>query len=116
MNETLAQAFVRYVHEDLLQVKQPHFDIAFRLSEAKNFGYAEELGYANIYELSEAEFGFKRSSTVAYISVCENFMTGMHLLPRYDGYSFSQLVELLPMDDVDRRQIAPTMTVKQIRL
>lgn len=122
-NETLAQAFVRYVHEDLLQIKQPHFDIAFRLHEAKRLNYPEELGYKDIYELAEMEFGFKRSSTAAYIAVCEEFMKSdknfidyqMQVNHLWTAFSFSQLVELLPMDYYDRRNITPNMTIKQIR-
>ena len=121
-NETLAQAFLRSVHEDLAQIKQPHFDIAFRLHEAKQYKYSEDLGYKDIYELSETEFGVKRSSTAAYIAICEEFMS-VNGVPRYSKYvsapwnqfSFSQLVEMLPMDEYDRCKITPDMTVKQIR-
>ncbi len=117
MSESLAQAFLRYVHEDLAQVKQPHFDIAWRLSEAKRLGYAEQLGYKNIYELGEVEFGFKRSSTAAYIAVDEQFLSNRvgHVQERWRNYSFSQLVEMLPLDDYDRTLVQPDWTVKQIR-
>lgn len=119
MSETLAQSFVRYIHEDLRQIKQPHFDIAFRLAEAKKFGYAEELGYKDIYELSEIEFGFKRSSTAAYISVAETY--GIYTVNSSQApgawalFSFSQLVEMLPLSSYDRMCIRSDMTVKQIR-
>lgn len=115
METTLAQKFVQYVHEDLLQIKQPHFDIAFRLKEAKDLNYAEELGFANIYDLAEKEFGFKRSSCAAYIAVCENFMSGMQVKQRFENFSYSQLCEMLALDLYDRSLIKPTMTVRQIR-
>ena len=114
-NETLAQAFVRYVHEDLQQIKQPHFDIAFRLHEAKRLNYSIELGYKDIYELSETEFGFKRSSTANYIAVSENYMHGKFVNDYWQSFSYSQLVEMLPMQDYDRRQLRSDMTIKQIR-
>lgn len=112
---TLAESFVKYIHEDLLQIKHPHFDIAFRLAEAKRQGFAEELGYANIYDLSEKEFNFKRSSTAAYIAVADRFMNGNQLLAQYAKFSYSQLVEMLPLSDYDCGRIKPDMTVKQIR-
>ena len=116
MSETLAQSFVRYIHEDLLQIKQPHFDIAWRLLEAKQLNYPAELGYADIYELSEAEFGFKKSSTIAYIAIATEFMDRHNQVQDvWKPFSYSQLVEMLPLDDYDRRQIKPDMTVKQIR-
>lgn len=115
METTLAQQFVQYVHEDLLQIKQPHFDIAFRLKEAKDLNYAEELGFANIYDLAETEFGFKRSSCAAYIAVCENFMDGTHVKECFANFSYSQLCEMLSLSFYDRTLIKPTMTVRQIR-
>lgn len=114
---SFAQQFVKFVNEDLLQIKQPHFDIAWRLREAKERNFAEELGYKDIYELSEAEFGFKKSSTAAYISVATEFMsnTEMRLQGRYQSFGYSQLVEMLALDWYDRQKISPDMTVKQIR-
>lgn len=117
MSETLAQSFVRYIHEDLLQIKQPHFDIAWRLREAKQLNYPAELGYADIYELSEVEFGFKKSSTAAYIAIATEFMNygNMSVREGYKVFSYSQLVEMLPLGGYDRIRITPDMTVKQIR-
>lgn len=116
MSETLAQSFVRYIHEDLLQIKQPHFDIAWRLREAKQLNYPAELGYKDIYELSEIEFGFKKSSTAAYIAIASEFMNyQMQVRAEWKVFSYSQLVEMLSLDWYDRKQITPDMTVKQIR-
>lgn len=117
MSETLAQSFVRYINEDLLQIKQPHFDIAWRLREAKQLNYPQELGYADIYELSEIEFGFKKSSTAAYIAIATEFMnySDMSVRDSYQAFSYSQLVEMLPLSAYDRIRITPDMTVKQIR-
>ncbi len=114
---TLAQQFVQIINEDLLKIKQPHFDIAWRLREAKDRDYASELGYKDIYELSESEFGFKKSSTAAYIAIANEFMrmSDMDVQTEYKSFSYSQLVEMLSLDYYDRRQIKPDMTVKQIR-
>lgn len=116
MTETLAQSFVRFIHEDLRQIKQPHFDIAWRLREAKQLNYPAELGYADIYELSEVEFGFKKSSTIAYIAIAETYMDDhMKVKSAWQKFSYSQLVEMLALSAYDRTQIKEDMTVKQIR-
>lgn len=116
MSETLAQSFVRYIHEDLLQIKQPHFDIAWRLREAKQLNYPAELGYSDIYELSEVEFGFKKSSTAAYIAIATEFMnSSMVVKDEWKTFSYSQLVEMLSLGGYDRTRITSDMTVKQIR-
>lgn len=59
---SFAKDFLKYVHEDLLQIKAPHFDIAFRLHEAKQLGYAELLGYTDIYNLADKEFNLGKTS------------------------------------------------------
>lgn len=33
---------------------------------------------------------------------------------KYQGYSYSQLCEMLPLDDKQRSQVKPDMTIKQI--
>lgn len=116
-NFSLAQQFVKFINEDLQQIKQPHFDIAWRLREAKDRNFAVELGYKDIYELSEVEFGFKKSSTIAYIAIANEFMNHYDMSVRegYKAFSYSQLVEMLPLDGYDRIQIKSDMTVKQIR-
>lgn len=129
LRQILATDCVSAIHDDLLKVKHPHFDIAYRLADAKMSGYPELLGYQDIYELSEKEFGFQRSSTAAYIAVYDKYFgyyPGDCPRKRFLEYevlssskwlqfSFSQLVEMLPLDDYDRGLIKPEMTVKQIR-
>jgi len=129
LRQSLATDCVSAIHDDLLKVKHPHFDIAYRLADAKMSGYPELLGYKDVYELSEKEFGFQRSSTAAYIAVYDEYF-GFYPCdcPRkrfleYEvlssskwlQFSFSQLVEMLPLDDYDRGLIKPEMTIKQIR-
>jgi hypothetical protein len=112
----LAKDFIKHVNEDLAQIKQPHFDIAFRLYEAKEKGYPPLLGYSDIYALSEEEFGLKKTSTATYISVCFEFMFGLpYYSKQWEAFSFSQLVEMLPINSYERWNIKPEMTVKQIR-
>lgn len=119
---SFAKDFLKYVHEDLLQIKAPHFDIAFRLWEAKTRGYAELLGYTDIYDLADKEFGLGKTSVKNYISVAEAYMyepnmTGVvsRLYVKWEPYSFTQLVEMLSISAAERSLIKPEMTVKQIR-
>lgn len=110
-----AQNFVKSVNECIKQVKQPHFNIAYYLNQAKQLGHAETLGYKDIFELSEAEFGFKSTSTKNYIAVAYDFMQGDKLRDKYSEFSFTQLVEMLSIDYWERSLIKPAMTIKQIR-
>ncbi len=115
VNKEFALHFVQCVNEDLSQIKQPHFDIAFRLNEAKSLGYPEVLGYEDIYQLADCEFALGKTSVKNYIAVATAFMHGAFLLEQWESFSYTALVEMLPMDDYDRKQIKPDMTVKQIR-
>ena len=69
--ESYAQAFIRCMNEDLNDVKRSFIKIGFRLAEANEFKYYKELGYENIAELAEAEFGFKQSTTYEFMKVYE---------------------------------------------
>lgn len=111
-----AQTFLKRTREDLEDVGRSFFRICFRLYEAKQFNYPLMLGYSDIYELAENEFGFKRSSTASYIAICHRFMQGkMYLAEPWKEYSFSQLVEMLSIPYINRRELPPTCTIKQIR-
>lgn len=110
-----AQQFIKFVHEDLLQIKQPHFDIAFRLEEANFRFYYSVLGYKDIYELAEQEFSLGKTSTKNYIAVAKSYMAGKSVGSRWTHYSFTQLVEMLAIDVNQRQSIKPEWTIRQIR-
>lgn len=114
----LALDFVKYLKADLLNTTRPFFKIAFRLNEAKEFGYDKELGYEDIYELAQSEFGFKPTSTKNYIAVFQNYRDDNRswTLPDcWSDYTFTQLVEMLSITKAERRLISPKMTIKEIR-
>lgn len=95
--ETFAQSFIRYVNLELDEIKRNFVKIGFRLNEANKFEYYKELGYNNITELAEAEFGFKHSTTYALMKISNKFCAKndpMCLADKYKGFSYSQLLVL----------------------
>lgn len=111
-----AQSFLEQTRQDLQDAGKSFFKVCFRLYEAKNCNYPIALGYSDIYELAESEFGFKRSTTASYIAICHRFMYGqMFVAEGWKDYSFSQLVEMLPIKYINKAALPPTCTVKQIR-
>lgn len=110
-----AENMVRYIFEDLEDIKHKFVDIAFRLVEAKRLKYYEELGYESLIELAFDVFGFERSTTYNYINLYYAYCDGMHLLPEYEPYSQTQLVEMLPMCESARKLVRPSDTVAKIR-
>lgn len=98
-----AESFIKFVKFDLENINKQFFDIGFRLWEARNLKYYEELGYESIEELSEKEFDFKRSSTYNFIKVFTTFAFYDRCYhnwidERFKDYSYSQLVELTKID------------------
>ena len=77
-------------------------------------GVLEACGYSDVYDYSWKVFGFKRTSTKNFIAVAEKFAKNGSLLQKYDGYNFTQLVELLPVSE-DIASYKPEMTVAEIR-
>lgn len=119
--ESYAQAFIRNMHEDLNDVKRSFIKIGFRLVEANENKYYKELGYENLVELAEAEFGFKSSTTYEFMKVYElahdeNYRMG--IAAEYDKYSYSQLLALTYLKRSARNAkflVKPTDSVRNIK-
>lgn len=78
--------------------------------------YTVKWEYGNIADYAEGVLGLKRSTAFNLMKVCREYCGGSSILnSRWEGYSYSQLVEMLPLSDEERRKITPEMTVKAIR-
>lgn len=101
--------------------------IGFLLAECESCETYKEWGYSSIHEYAFDQFGFKKSSTYNFINVCKAFSSNsstdkkcslpfsMNMKDNYKDFNYSQLVEMLSMNDKQRSQVTPDMTVKQIR-
>lgn len=96
--------------------------IGFLLAECDYYETYKEWGYSSIHEYASDQLGFKKSSTYNFINVCKVFCNPTEALPfsyfmkdPYSNFNYSQLVEMLSMNDKQRSQVTPDMSVKQIR-
>lgn len=102
--------------------------IGFLLAECDYFETYKEWGYSSIHEYASEQLGFKKSSTYNFINVCKTFSSNfsnngigcslpfsMIMKDTYAEFNYSQLVEMLSMNDKQRSLVTPDMTVKQIR-
>lgn len=92
--------------------------IGYELSNLqKNPHVLTDCGYPDVYSYGEKVFGFKSTSVKNFISVFDRYSLKGNSYPalasKYKDYSFTQLVELLPVDDVSNYK--PEMTVVEIR-
>lgn len=118
----LAVASFNYVKQDIADVKKRYMSLGFHLHEMEMRRYHEELGYDNFYECIEKNFHMDKSAVSRVIAVWKEFCSKddadsrkMWIDDRYEKYSYSQLVEMLPLKEQERRRVTSDMTVSQIR-
>lgn len=91
-----ANDFLKVVNDAIDDIKHRSYFIGFRLDEANRCKYYEALGYANIEELAEAEFGFKRSTTYGLMQAFNyaKSETPLYIENKFRGYSYTALLEM----------------------
>ncbi len=91
-----ATGFLKAVNDAIDDIKHRSYFIGFRLDEANRCKYYEALGYANIEELAEAEFGFKRSTTYGLMQAFNyaKSETPLYIADKFRGYSYTALLEM----------------------
>ena len=121
--EELAIASFGYIEEDVRNIKKGYISLGFHLNEMWQSCYYEELGYEDFYECVEKNFGLDKSAVSRCISVWKEFAAydensysrKMWVDERYANYSYSQLAEMLPLKQEERRRVTPDMSVREIR-
>ena len=120
MSLSFAKDFIKYTNLEINDIHRKAFKIGFRLNEANEFEYYKPLGYKDIYELAEHEFGFKSTTTKNLMEVnrvysdhlMSTISSGTHVRkysmeidPRYKDYTQTQLVEMLPLSERERAHV-----------
>jgi hypothetical protein len=74
------------------------------------------LGYDNVYDLIKEQYGYSKSTVNNYIGVANRFGERFSVIkPEYKDYDFSQLVEMLALDNKQLPKVSPDMTCAEIR-
>lgn len=126
----LALASVKYMYTDLTDIRKYYIRLGFHLDEFdRNNGYLD-FGFATLEEFCEVNLGLDKSAVSRCINVFREFNAGndviyragvkssgcaMDLSNSWKDYSYTQLVEMLPLSPDDRERILPSMSCKQIR-
>lgn len=133
MSLSFAKDFIKYTNLEINDIARKYFKIGFRLNEANEFEYYKLLGYKDIYELAEKEFGFKSTTTKNLMEVnrvysdhlmsvnklasstthCRKY--SMEIDPRYKDYTQTQLVEMLPLSDKERANVPTDFKTPDLR-
>lgn len=126
----LALASVKYMYTDLTDIRKYYIRLGFHLDEFdRNNGYLD-FGFATLEEFCEVNLGLDKSAVSRCINVFREFSAcndrvfignyesygcAMNLSERWKNYSYTQLVEMLPLAPEDRERVLPDMSCKQIR-
>lgn len=107
-----ANEIVNFIFDQIKCAASSFLWIGQKLEEANEKKIYELFGFDNLYDFAEVIFRFKKTSTKNYISVYKAFNKKEQAL----SYSFSQLVELIPVaDDPDVFEKFPKdKTIKEI--
>lgn len=79
--------------------------------------------YSSVYEFALNKFGYRETSVKNFIAVFDKYAdttdvrnSYFNIKEEYENYSFTSLVELLPLEQEEiREKYSPEMTVKEIR-
>ena len=120
-----ARHSLRYILGDLGDIKEKYFILGFHLNEFTNSEYYKDFGYDSMKDFCTANIPIEYSSLNRCMSVhkhtCERLINGYpnlqtnRMKEKYKEYGYSQLVEMVGMDEEEEKLCTPDMTVKQIR-
>lgn len=119
----LARASVKYILTDMLDIRRCFIRLGFHLYEFERMHYYEDFGYTSIAEFAEKNLGLSKTQVSVYKNIYLEFgfcdehscVPKMWLDDKYKQYSYSQLREMLPMNEEERKQVKPDMSIEQIR-
>lgn len=94
-------------------------EIGFYLNKMKKLDLSS-YGYTDIFDYGKERFGFKERSCYYYLAVAERFADNdnpswFSLKKGFENYNYTQLCELLTVDDADLDKFDPSMKISDIR-
>lgn len=109
------------IKKQMNNIQQSFLVIAFQLHWIKEHDMYQSMGFKNIYEFAEIEYGIGRSSCGNLICIIDNYAERdkaghvIESLPeRYRNFTASQLIAMVGMPEESRKRITPDMSVRLI--
>lgn len=117
---------IEYIQRDLDDLKRTFVRLGFHLWENSYYRYYEYIEvrhpddyggvYKDVNDFAMDYFGLSRSTCSRLMAINRRFCDcSMYLLDKYQDYGYSQLSEMLSMDDDIIRCVRPSMSVLEIR-
>lgn len=112
------QDSVDIIRESMQTIKQSFIQIGWYLRHIRNKKLYQEDGYQSIVDFAEDKLHMSKTTVFRLIKIVEQFAmndASLSIDKEYADYSYSQLIEILPMKPEERKTITPDMPVGQIR-
>lgn len=121
---------VKYLFSDLTDIRKYYIRLGFHLEEFSRNSYYLDFGFSTLEDFCEKNLGLDKSAVSRCINVYRNFNasssvvfkngveirgSAMELAEEWKDFSYTQLCEMLPLSEEQRKEIKPDMSVKQIR-
>lgn len=106
----------RQIKNRVDEIFESYLEIGQLLDQVKKEKLYLANDYKNINEYAMKEFELSSSTVKRLIAIYNRFCDDeAQLLEEYKGFSYSNLAELLSVDDKDIKSFVPTMSVKAVR-
>lgn len=106
------------IKNDFQSVANSFVSIGYYLKKVRDEKLYLDAGYETLWHYAEDRFRMSASKASRFMSINDKFSVDGNsplLLVKYDGFSYSQLQEMLPMNDEQLSEVDPDMTVTEIR-
>ena len=125
-----ARGSLKYILSDVHDIKTGYFRLGFHLHEFKTCEYYKDFGYLTFEEFCENNLDMDKGAIsrcinvflmttsqgeITYSAGYKTIGCAGQMSDKYKDYSYSQLCEMLPLDDEKRAKVSPDMTIKEIR-
>lgn len=113
----LLNTAVRSIQKDITSIKQKYISIGIGLNEIKRLNLHTDEGYTNFYDFCKDYFQMEKSAVSRCMNVLERFADQQNecLEEKWKEYSYTQLCEMVSMDEKELEKVESKMTVKEIR-
>lgn len=119
--DEMALGSFEFISKDLNDIKRSYFRLGFHLNEFDSCKYYQQFGFTCLSDFALHNWGLEKSFVSRCISVFKFTAQYRDMLPLnfqkdiYKPYSYSQLVEMISMDEETLQKCSPTFTVKELR-
>ena len=110
-----------YISKDLNDIKRSYFRLGFHLNEFDRCKYYQQFGFTCLSDFVLHNWGLEPSFVSRCIAVFKftaqysGAIPTMFQLEKYQPYSYSQLVEMISMDEDTLHKCSPNYSVRELR-